>query len=44
MDDEKRAEAVAAGKFPIGVLFETDAVQEYTEAYDEVIKRAQGGK
>ena len=44
MDDEKRAEAIAAGKFPIGVLFETNEVQEYTEAYDEVIRRAQGGK
>ncbi len=31
------------GRFPIGVLHErTDAV-EYTEAYDEVIRRAQGG-
>ena len=44
MDEEKRAEAIAAGKFPIGVLFETNDVQEYTEAYDEVIRRAQGGK
>ena len=44
MDEEKKAEAIAAGKFPIGVLFETNDVQEYTEAYDEVIRRAQGGK
>ena len=44
MTDEQRAEAKAAGKFPIGVLFETNDVQEYTEAYDEIIKRAQGGK
>jgi 2-oxoglutarate ferredoxin oxidoreductase subunit beta len=32
------------GKFPIGVLYETNDVKEYTEAYDELIKRAQGGK
>ena len=44
MDAEKKAEAVSKGKFPIGVLFETDAVQEYTEAYDGVSERAQGGK
>jgi 2-oxoglutarate ferredoxin oxidoreductase subunit beta len=44
MDAEKQAEAKAAGKFPIGVLYETDDVQEYTEAYDGVIERAQGGK
>ena len=44
MDPEKKAEAIAAGKFPIGVLYETNEVQEYTEAYDEIIRRAQGGK
>ena len=33
-----------AGKFPIGVLYEDNETQEYTEAYDELIKRAQGGK
>ena len=44
MDVEKKAEAVSEGKFPIGVLYETDAVQEYTEAYGGVIERAQGGK
>lgn len=41
MDDAKRAEAIAAGKFPIGVLYENNDVQEYTEAYDEIIRRAQ---
>ena len=44
MDDETRAKALADGKFPIGVLYENNDVQEYTEAYDELIKRAQGGK
>ena len=33
-----------AGKFPIGVLYEDNNTQEYTEAYDDLIKRAQGGK
>lgn len=31
------------GKFPIGVLSERNDVKEYTEAYEEVIRRAQGG-
>lgn len=31
------------GKFPIGVLYENNDVPEYTAAYDELIKRAQGG-
>ena len=44
MDEEKKAEAIAAGKFPIGVLYENNDVQEYTAAYDELIKRAQEGK
>ena len=44
MDEEKKAEAIAAGKFPIGVLYENNDVQEYTAAYDEIIKRAQEGK
>lgn len=44
MDEEKRAEAIAAGKFPIGILYENNDVQEYTAAYDEIIKRAQEGK
>ena len=39
-----KAEAIAAGKFPIGVLYENNDVQEYTAAYDEIIKRAQEGK
>ena len=42
--EEKKAEAIAAGKFPIGVLYENNDVQEYTAAYDEIIKRAQEGK
>ncbi len=44
MDEAKKAEAVAAGKFPIGVLYENNDVQEYTAAYEELIKRAQEGK
>ena len=32
-----------AGKFPIGVLHEDNTRKEYTEAYDELIARAQGG-
>ncbi len=44
MDEEKKAEAIAAGKFPIGVLYENTEIQEYTAAYDELIKRAQEGK
>lgn len=38
MTDEQKA-----GKFPIGVLYESNDRQEYTEAYDELIARAQGG-
>lgn len=38
MTDEQRA-----GKFPIGVLYENNDRKEYTEAYDELIARAQGG-
>ncbi len=44
MDEDKKAEAIAAGKFPIGILYENNDVQEYTAAYDELIKRAQEGK
>ena len=44
MDEEKLAEAKAAGKFPVGVLFERNDLKEYTKAYDEVIAIAQGGK
>lgn len=39
LDEEKRA-----GKFPIGVLHKVEGVPEYTEAYEEVILSAQGGK
>lgn len=38
MDDAKRE-----GKFPIGLLYETNDREEYTKAYDELIARAQGG-
>lgn len=38
MDDAKRE-----GKFPIGLLYETNDRKEYTQAYDELIARAQGG-
>ncbi|MDO4178356.1 MAG: 2-oxoacid:ferredoxin oxidoreductase subunit beta [Phascolarctobacterium sp.] len=44
MDEAKLGDAKAQGKFPIGVLYETNDVPEYTEQYDEIIKRAQGGK
>lgn len=38
MTDEQRQ-----GKFPIGLLYEVTNRKEYTEAYDELIARAQGG-
>lgn len=38
MTDEQRQ-----GKFPIGLLYEVTDCKEYTEAYDELIARAQGG-
>lgn len=38
MTDEQRQ-----GKFPIGLLYEVTDRKEYTEAYDELIARAQGG-
>ncbi len=41
---EKMTAEQKAGKFPIGVLYENNDVMEYTKAYDELIKRAQGGK
>lgn len=44
MDEDKKAEAIAAGKFPIGVLYENNDVMEYTKAYDQIIQRAQEGK
>ena len=44
MDEEKKAEAIAAGKFLIGVLYENNDVMEYTKAYDQIIQRAQEGK
>lgn len=44
MDEAKLAEAQAAGKFPMGVLFERNDLKEYTKAYDGIIAIAQGGK
>jgi len=41
---EKLSEEQRAGKFPIGVLYKAEGVKEYTEAYDELIVAAQGGK
>ncbi len=41
---EKLSEEQKAGKFPIGVLYKAEGVKEYTEAYDELIAAAQGGK
>lgn len=38
MTDEQRQD-----KFPIGLLYEVTDRKEYTEAYDELIARAQGG-
>ena len=38
LTDEQRI-----GKFPIGLLYEVTDRREYTEAYDELIARAQGG-
>ncbi|MBQ9364523.1 MAG: 2-oxoacid:ferredoxin oxidoreductase subunit beta [Schwartzia sp.] len=35
-------DAEREGKFPVGVLSERNDVKEYTEAYDEIIRRAQG--
>ncbi|MGP1585367.1 MAG: 2-oxoacid:ferredoxin oxidoreductase subunit beta [Schwartzia sp. (in: firmicutes)] len=40
---EKLSAEERQGKFPIGVLSSRDDVTEYTEAYAEVIRRAQGG-
>ena len=39
----KLSDEQKAGKFPIGVLHEDNNRKEYTEAYDELIARAQGG-
>ena len=39
LPEEKRAD-----KFPIGLLYEDTTKKEYTEAYDELIAFAQGGK
>ena len=41
---DKLSEEQKAGKFPIGVLYQAEGVKEYTEAYDELIAAAQGGK
>ncbi len=39
LNDEQRQ-----GKFPIGILYEDTSRMEYTEAYDQLIAKAQGGK
>ena len=39
----KLSDEQKACKFPIGVLHEDNSRKEYTEAYDELIARAQGG-
>ncbi len=39
----KLTEEQRSGKFPIGLLYEVTDRKEYTEAYDELIARAQGG-
>ena len=41
---EKLPEEKREGKFPIGVLYQVEGRKEYTEAYDELIAMAQGGK
>lgn len=41
---EKLSAEDKAGKFPIGVLYEIDGIEEYTQAYDQVIAKAKGGK
>lgn len=41
---EKLSEEQKVDKFPIGVLYKAEGVKEYTEAYDELIAAAQGGK
>lgn len=39
---EKMSEEERKGLFPLGVLYEDNSHTEYTKAYDEVIKAAQG--
>ena len=39
----KLSDEQKVSKFPIGVLHEDNSRKEYTEAYDELIARAQGG-
>ena len=39
----KLSDEQKVGKFPIGILHEDNSRKEYTEAYDELIARAQGG-
>jgi len=41
---DKLSEEQKTGKFPIGVLYQAEGVKEYTQAYDELIVAAQGGK
>ena len=43
LDDQKRGEAIGAGKFPIGLLYESAGGEmDYDTAYDQVIERAGG--
>ena len=41
---DKLPEEKREGKFPIGILYQVEGRKEYTEAYDELIAMAQGGK
>ena len=42
---DKMTDEQKAGKFPMGVLYESNDVEEYTEAYEKhIIAAAQGGK
>ncbi len=41
---DKMTDEQKEGKFPIGVLHHDTSKQEYTDAYDGIIKTAQGGK
>ncbi len=40
---EKMSAEQRQGKFPVGLLYEDNSRIEYTEAYDQLIARAQGG-
>jgi 2-oxoglutarate ferredoxin oxidoreductase subunit beta len=43
LEDIKKGEAIGAGKFPIGLLYESSGSElDYDAAYDQVIERAGG--